>query len=149
MATTRLPREFKEFLKLLNSNEVEYLLVGGYCVNLYGYSRNTGDIDIWIGVSRKNSERVSSALIGYGFAPEHVPPRLFRRKKKIHRIGIPPFRIDILTDVSGVEFDECFAQRESFKIGGVPISVISLKHLKQNKLASGRHKDLDDLEHLP
>jgi hypothetical protein len=144
----RLPPDFKEFLKLLNSEKVEYLLVGGYSVNFYGYYRNTGDIDIWIGTSRENSARVSKALIAYGFAPENVPPRLFQRKKKVLRIGMPPFRIDILTDVSGVKFETCYPQRISGKLSGVRVDIIGLKHLKQNKRASGRLKDLLDLENL-
>ena len=149
MDTTRLPPEFKEFLGCLNSNGVQYLLVGGYGVNFYGYSRSTGDIDFWIKVSRANAARVSRALIEFGFDPADVAPRLFVRKKKVLRIGNPPFQIDILTDVSGLKFGECYAKRTIAEIDGVKVDVIALQHLKKNKRASGRLKDLDDLQNLP
>ena len=78
-----------------------------------------------------------------------MPPDLFLDKEKIFRIGVPPLRIDILSKIDGVKFKECFDERTVAQIQGIPVDIISLKHLKQNKLASGRHKDLDDLEHLP
>jgi predicted nucleotidyltransferase len=149
MATSLLPPEFREFLASLNSNGVEYLLLGGYSVIYYGYVRSTGDIDFWIKVSRKNAARVSKALVDYGFDPANVSPRLFLRKKKVLRTGNPPFRIDILTDVSGLEFDECYARRTVAEIDGISVNIIGLKDLKKNKRASGRLKDLDDLENLP
>jgi hypothetical protein len=149
MATSLLPPEFREFLESLNSNKVEYLLLGGYSVIYYGYVRSTGDIDFWIKVSRKNAARVSKALVDYGFDPTHVAPQLFLRKKKVFRTGNPPFRIDLLTDVSGLDFDECYAKRTVAEIDGIPVNVIGLKDLKKNKKASGRLKDLDDLENLP
>src|SRR5262245_45507618 len=149
MATSLLPPEFGEFLESLNSNKVEYLLLGGYSVIYYGYLRSTGDIDFWIKVSSKNAARVSKALVEYGFAPVNVAPRRFLRKKKVFRTGNPPFRIDILTDVSGLDFDACYARRTVAEIDGIPVNVISLKDLKRNKRASGRLKDLDDLENLP
>jgi len=149
MATIRLPTEFKEFLRLLNAKQVEYLLVGGHSVSFYGHARSTGDIDIWIRLSQKNASRLSKALVEFGFAAANVPSRLFLDKKKVFRIGVPPLRIDILPDISGVTFKECYAERNVAVIDGVEVSVISLRHLKQNKSASGRHKDLDDLESLP
>ncbi|HLJ11001.1 MAG TPA: hypothetical protein VKU82_07425 [Planctomycetaceae bacterium] len=149
MDMTRLPLEFKEFLQLLNSNAVEYLLVGGYSVNFYGYARSTGDIDIWIRVSRKNAARLAKGLIEFGFDAANVAPELFLRKGKIFRIGVPPFRIDILTEISGVKFEACYKKRLVADLDGIQVDVISLEHLKKNKRASGRHKDLDDLENLP
>src|SRR5689334_7139570 len=149
MATIRLPTEFKEFLKLLNAKKVEYLLVGGYSVSFYGYSRSTADIDIWIRASRKNASRLAGVLVEWGFVAANVPPELFLDKNKIFRIGVPPLRIDILPEVSGVTFKECYAQRNIAEIDGVLVSMISLEHLKQNKRASGRHKDLDDIQNLP
>jgi predicted nucleotidyltransferase len=133
----------------LNSKKVEYLLVGGYSVNYYGYSRSTADIDVWIKVSDENAERVSKALVKYGFDADNVAPRIFLRKRKVLRIGNPPLQIDILTDVSGLSFDKCYSRRTIAEIDGISIDVINLKDLKKNKRASGRHKDLDDLENLP
>jgi predicted nucleotidyltransferase len=149
MATTRLPTEFREFLALLNSNNVKYLLVGGYCVGHYGYPRATADIDFWIGISRENAARVSNALVDFGFDPSHVPLKSFLRKDKIFRIGNPPLRIEILTGISGVNFEKCYPRRTVARIDGIKVDIIALKDLKKNKRASGRHKDLDDLENLP
>jgi hypothetical protein len=133
----------------LNSAKVEYLLVGGYPVSYYGYARTTADIDIWIRVTKLNAGRVSEALVEFGFNPENVRPALFLRKGKIFRIGVAPLRIDILTNVSGLTFDKSYPGRTVAKIDGITVPVISLKDLKKNKRASGRLKDLDDLENLP
>ena len=149
MDTIPLPTEFKEFLKLLNLNNVEYLLVGGFSVLYYGYPRATGDIDVWIDTSKKNVTKVSRTLVEFGFDEANVTPQLFRRKNKVFRLGVPPLQIDILTDVSGVSFKACFKKRVVAEIDGVQVNIISLKHLRKNKRASGRHKDLDDLENLP
>src|SRR6516165_9883352 len=146
MATIRLPIEFKEFLKCLNSAKVEYLLVGGYPVSFYGYARATADIDVWIRVNKENAGRVSRALIEFGFDPANVRPELFLRKGKIFRIGVPPLRIDILTRISGVTLEKCYPERTGARIDGIRVPVIGLNDLKKNKRASGRLKDLDDLE---
>jgi len=149
MATIQLPTEFKEFLRSLNSNDVEYLLVGGFSVGYYGYPRATGDIDVWINTSKENAAKVTRALVEFGFDEANVSPQLFRRKNTVFRMGVPPLQIDILTDVSGVAFKDCYKKRCVAEIDGVQVSIISLKHLRKNKRASGRHKDLDDLENLP
>ena len=149
MATPQLQADFKEFLKLLNSKRVEYLLIGGYAVGYYGYPRATADIDIWIAVNPTNANRVAGVVREFfGSEVEGATPELFLQENKIARMGVPPFRIEILTTISGVGFDECYAERVTGKIDGVDVNVISLKHLKANKKASGRLKDLNDLEHL-
>src|SRR5258708_30305467 len=117
MATIPLPTEFKEFLVLLNSNGVEYLLVGGFCVLYYGYPRATGDIDVWIDTSKKNAVKVSRSLVEFGFDEVHVSPQLIRRKHKVFRMGIPPLQIDILTNVSGLTFKPCYERRGVANIG--------------------------------
>ena len=144
-----LPRDFKEFLKLLNSKKAEYLLVGGYAVGYHGYPRATNDIDFWVAVKPDNAERIVAALKEFGFAYSDLSTTMFLQEDRIIRLGIPPMRIEILTGISGVAFDECFAQHISDVIDGVPVNIISLQHLKINKRASGRHRDLDDLENLP
>ena len=149
MATPQLQADFKEFLKLLNSKQVEYLLIGGYAVGYYGYPRATADIDIWIAVNPANANRVAGVIREFfGSEVEGATPELFLQENQIARMGVPPFRIEILTTISGVGFDECYAERVAGKIDGVDVNVISLKHLKANKRASGRLKDLNDLEHL-
>jgi predicted nucleotidyltransferase len=147
MDTILLPPDFREFLQLLNSHGVRYLLVGGYAVGYYGYPRATADMDIWVATDGENVEHVLAALTEFGFAG--VGPELFAKEKQVLRMGVPPLRIELLTGVSGVEFEECYSQREVASLGGVEINLISLNHLKTNKAASGRYKDLNDLEHLP
>ena len=149
MGTIQLPIEFKEFLQFLNSNDVEYLLVGGFSVGYYGYPRATGDIDVWIDTSKANAAKVARAIVEFGFDEANVKPQVFQRKNKVFRMGVPPLQIDILTEVSGVAFSACYKKRAVAEIDGVQVNLISLKHLRKNKRASGRHKDLDDLENLP
>lgn len=97
MATTiRLPRDFKEFLKLLNAKKVEYLLVGGYAVGYYGYPRPTGAMDIWIRSDTENAERIVAALEEFGF-PADV--ELFLLDNRVVRMGIPPFRLELMTNI--------------------------------------------------
>lgn len=145
----KIPPDFKEFLKLLNANKVDYLLIGGYAVTYYGYSRPTGDMDIWIRIDRKNAERTIVALDAFGFSSTKMTIDLLTKDKQIIRMGVPPFRLEISTGIDGVEFDECFNNREVINLDGVPTNLISLPDLKINKKASGRHKDLSDLENLP
>jgi predicted nucleotidyltransferase len=149
MATTRLPRDFKEFLKSLNANNVEYLLIGGYAVSYYGYPRATADMDIWIAMNPANADSIVAALKEFGFNPPDLSPNLFLKEKQIIRMGVPPFRIELATTISGVDFRDCYAQRVVAELDGVKTNLISLTHLKMNKKASARHQDIADLEHLP
>jgi predicted nucleotidyltransferase len=148
MARPRLPADLREFLKLLNSARVEYLLVGGYAVGYYGYPRATADLDIWVAISEGNASKLVRALKGFGFDVPELKPELFLKRDRIVRFGEPPLRIEILTTLSGVSFDECFGRRARVKLDGLRINLISLGDLKKNKAASGRPKDLDDLEAL-
>ena len=149
MATTHLPPDFKEFLRLLNVHEVEYLLIGGYAVSYHGYPRATADMDIWVAVHPANADRLVAALKEFGFDLPDLTPDLFLREWQIIRLGVPPVRIEIATTISGVNFAECYAERVEDTLDGVPVNLISRQRLKQNKKASGRHQDLADLEHLP
>ena len=106
-------------------------------------------MDIWIEISDSNSKKISSVFRNFGFSAETISESLFLEKNKIIRMGIPPVRLEIITSASGVDFNKCFSNREVFEIDGIPINVISLQDLKKNKRAVGRHKDLDDIEHLP
>ena len=146
MATIQLPPDFKEFLRLLNSIEVEYLVIGGYAVNYYGYPRATGDLDIWIGIAPGNAERAAIAVREFGFAQAETG--IFLEPGKVIRMGVPPVRLEILTTISGVEFAECYARRREAELDGVPIHLIALDDLRRNKEASGRLKDRLDLERL-
>jgi predicted nucleotidyltransferase len=149
MANVNLPPDFKEFLKLLNSHQVEYLLIGGYAVAYHGYPRATGDMDIWIGTHSPNTQKMVAVLKEFGFDQPGLTPKLFQQADQIIRMGVPPVRIEIATGISGVEFTECYPSRVVDVLDGVEVAVIDLAHLKINKRAAGRHKDLDDLENLP
>jgi len=144
-----LPPDFKEFLKLLNDKNIKYLLIGGYAVGYHGYPRATNDMDIWIAINPKTAKQMVAALKEFGFDTSLLSEELFLKENSIVRMGIAPIRIEILTTISGVNFEECFIQRIVDEIDSVKINIIGLKQLKINKKASGRHKDLDDYENLP
>lgn len=149
MATIRLPPDFKDFLQLLNSHQVEYLLIGGYAVGYHGYPRATGDMDIWIAIHRRNAEKVVAVLKEFGFDLPELSVGLFLKENQVIRMGVSPVKIDIATTISGVSFAECYTERVVDILDGVQVNLISLEHLKANKKASGRLKDLTDLENLP
>jgi hypothetical protein len=136
-------------LKSLNSNSVEYLLIGGYAVGIYGYIRATNDLDIWVNLSAENAARVERALREFGFAAPGLTSGLFLIPNNVVRMGVPPIRIEILTSISGVEFESSYAEKEMIQIDEMMVPVISLARLRENKAACGRAKDLADLENLP
>ena len=149
MASIEFHPDFKDFLRSLNSDGVEYLVVGGYAVGTHGYHRATGDLDIWIAVSEGNAERAVQALRAFGMPELETTKGLFIEKDKVVSMGVPPVRIESITGASGVEFDDCYSRREIVEIDDIPVNFISLDDLKSNKRAVGRHKDLEDIEHLP
>jgi hypothetical protein len=140
--------DFKELLRLLREEKVEYLLIGGYAVSFHGYPRGTVDIDFWIAVNPINADRVMRVLDRFGFGGL-VDRGTLLIPDKIIRMGIPPYRIEISTSISGVDFFDCYGRRIFGSIDGCPADIISLEDLRINKLASGRDKDLNDLKHLP
>jgi hypothetical protein len=149
MATVNLPPDFKEFLQLLSAHQVEYLLIVGYAVAYHGYPRATADMDIWIALHPQNAEKVVAALKAFGFDLPELSTALFLKEGQIIRMGVPPLRIEIATSISGVHFEECYAARVIDILDEVEVNLISLAHLKVNKKAAGRYKDLNDLENLP
>ena len=148
MATIRLPTDFAEFLRSLRSNGAEYLLVGGYAV-VFGNPRATADLDVWVRRSPQNAEKVVAAIRSFGFDVPALSAELLMKPDQVIRVGLPPLRIEVLTSVSGVEFEECWASRNEMLLGGEPVWLPNLEDLKKNKAASGRPKDLEDLRHLP
>ena len=144
----RLPPDFKELLELLNSKKIEYLVIGGYAVAIYGYPRATGDIDIWIAISRDNAHKTVAALKDFGFDIPELKEDLFLEKERNIRLGVHPLRVELITSIDGVEFSACYKNKNTVAIDDTKINFISLNDLKKNKKASGRYKDLDDLEHL-
>jgi hypothetical protein len=148
MATIRLPADFRDFLKLLKSHRVEYLLVGGYAVCYHGYYRNTGDMDLWIAVHRHNASKMVPLIREFGFNVPELSEALFLQKGRIIRMGLEPVRIEILTEISGCEFDDCYRHKVEATLDGSPLKIIGLADLIKNKLKTGRLKDLDDARRL-
>lgn len=148
MAMIQLPQDFKDFLKLLTLHNVEYLLIGGYAVGYHGYPRATADMDIWIAIRPENARKMVHVIKEFGFNVPELSPDLFLEKKKVIRMGEPPIRIEILTEISGVEFDECNANRIRARLDDIEVNIIDYDSLIKNKQAAGRAKDLNDLEHL-
>ena len=150
MAKVDLFPDFREFLESLNSNGVRYLLLGGYAVIHYGYRRATDDLDVWVASDLENAKRVSRTLQMFGgFPAAKVRPSMFVEKGKVFIFGREPVRIDVLAAPSGVDFEESYSRRNEVNWDGVIVPLISFEDLKQNKQASGRAKDLADLENLP
>ena len=145
---TRLPADFRDFLKLLNSHQVDYLLIGGYAVCYHGYYRNTVDIDFWIAVNPENAARIVNLIREFGFNVPELSDKLFLEKGRIIRMGVEPIRIEILTQISGCEFSDCYERRVETTLDGVRAKIISLPDLIKNKLSSGRLKDLNDAQKL-
>ncbi len=149
MATILLPPEFKRLLSALASKNVDYLVVGGYAVIYHGYVRTTGDMDVWVGLDPENAQRVEAAIRSIGFNPPGLNADLFLNKGGVLRIGQEPLRFDIVNDIAGVDFSDCFSRRVAAQLDGIPVNIISLPDLKTNKRAAGRNKDLADLDYLP
>ena len=149
MANPLLDPNFCDLLRSFESRGVRYLLVGGYAVILNGYNRTTDDLNVWLAVDPANAERVSLALQDFGFSPEQAPAEGFARAGTMFRFGRAPTKVESLTNPSGVDFEACWADRVIHEVQGLSIPTIGLRHLRQNKAASGRAKDLADLEELP
>jgi hypothetical protein len=150
MAKVNLFPDFKELLESLNSAGVRYLVVGGYAVIHYGYRRATDDLDIWIAIDPENSQRVSQVLQDFGgFPAAKVKPSLFRVKGKVFIFGREPVRVDVLTSPSGLDFESSYRRRNTVNWDGVKVPLISFADLRKNKRASGRAKDVADVENLP
>lgn len=139
-------KNFKEFAQLLNANHVEYMVVGGYAMWAYGHPRYTGDIDFWIKPEAENARRLLCCLEEFGFGSLNLKQQEFEQVDAVIQLGFPPARIDLMTSISGVQFDEAFAHRIVVNLDGLELSVIGLQEFIVNKKAIGRHKDLGDIE---
>ncbi|MCC3152610.1 nucleotidyltransferase [Hymenobacter sp. BT770] len=148
MKANQLNPDFKEFIELLNAHAVEYLVVGAYAVARYGVVRNTGDIDVWVNQSEGNVTRLVGVLAAFGVAGLGHTVADFMEPGTIVQIGVSPIRIDLLTTIDGVGFLECYPNRETSVLDGVPIAVISIQDLRRNKASTGRAKDQEDLRLL-
>jgi predicted nucleotidyltransferase len=138
---------YKELLQLLNDFEIEYLIVGGFAVMKYGEPRYTKDLDVWVNDSAENSARVVAALQKFGAPLEHdgVTAETFTNQQVVYQIGVAPVRIDILTEITGVKFEDAWRRRVASTFFGIPVHFICLDDLVANKEALGRASDLKDL----
>ena len=146
MVPRQLPEDFKDFINLLNSNNVRYLLVGGWAVGIYGYPRATKDIDFLVANDEKNLKKLQKALREFG-TPE-IDMSLFKEKGYVFRMGRSPIQIDIINNATGIDISECYLRRNVITVDGIDISLISKNDLIKNKKASGRNRDLADMDNL-
>lgn len=148
MESLRSSGDFKELLLLFGEENVKYLIVGGFALAHYGQPRYTKDLDIWIDRSDGNPERVFQALSKFGAPLANVTIEDFADPENIFQIGVEPLRVDILPDISGVDFADAWVRRERSTYGDVPVNVISREDYISNKRASGRPQALRDIESL-
>jgi hypothetical protein len=135
-------------LSALRAENADFLIVGSYAVAAYGGQRATADIDIWVRPSAENSVRVMRALTRFGAPTSQLKPEDFQSDDLVFQMGNPPWRIDILTSIDGVSFDEAWPERTECAIDGLSLPVLSRKHVLLNKRTVGRAKDLADVEQL-
>lgn len=143
-----LSKGFKEFVESLNAHRVDYLIVGGYALAAHGHPRQTGDLDVWIRNSGENAERLLCALDQFGFGGLGLAATDFTANDQVVQLGYPPFRIELLSSIDGVDFDSAWPEREVVNWNGLAIQFIGLDALKTNKRTSGRPQDLADLAAL-
>lgn len=140
--------DYKEMLQLLKSNEVRFLVVGAYAMGVYGYPRATGDMDIWILASGENSQKVLNALKDFGAPLAEIDETTFTGRNIVFQIGVAPRRIDIITSIDGVEFEQAWQRRVETDIDGLKVPFISKPDLIKNKESTGRDKDILDAKIL-
>jgi len=142
--------DFIEFIQCLNSSEVQYILIGGYSVILHGYSRTTGDLDVWVKRNGENYLKLVKAFEKFQMPVFDMTEENFLNNHNIDvfTFGRPPVAIDIMLDVKGLEFDQCYQKASVYDLDGLPINFLHLNDLIKAKKASGRPKDQDDIEHL-
>lgn len=144
----RLDQDLKEFVELLSALNVRYVIVGAFAVAHHGYSRYTSDLDIFIEKSSENANNLLNALQQFGFGGIGLTTDDFMKNDQVVQLGVAPNRIDILTFLSGVDFEDVWPSREFGDLEGLTVPYISREMLKRNKLATGRTQDLADLEYL-
>ncbi|MBC7745858.1 MAG: hypothetical protein H7096_12235 [Flavobacterium sp.] len=142
--------DFREFIAALNANEVKYILIGGYSVIIHGYSRTTGDMDIWVERSSENYQNLKNAFLQFGMPVFDMTLENFLNHPSwdVFTYGRPPSSIDIMIKAKGLDFDECYNQSINYEEEGLFIRTISYPHLIEAKKATGRGKDINDLENL-
>ncbi len=143
-----LNQEFKEFIELLNRNDVRYLVVDAYAVGFHGNPRYTKHIDIWIESTPDNARKLLTSIDAFGLGSLGLKIEDFLESGMVIQLGYAPVRIDLLTSLSGVTFSECYSKRVTEKVNDVDVTFIDRESLIQNKRMSGRLQDLADVEKL-
>jgi len=143
-----LDPDFSEFIASLHAHDARFLIVGGYAVALHGHPRYTADLHVWLLVDEANAGAVLAALDDFGFGEVGLTLEDFTAPDRVVQLGYPPLRIDLLTSIDGVDFEESYARRVEVDLGGVMVPFISLTDLRRNKQASGRAQDLADIAAL-
>jgi hypothetical protein len=153
-----LNRDFSEFIASCAAHDVRFMIVGGYAVAAHGHPRFTKDLDVWVWVDPQNANRIVAALEDFGFGSLGLTPADFLEDDMVVQLGYPPQRIDIITQVDGVDFSPCWDRHVEIEIGGQRIPFISADDLLANKRAFGRPQgfadvaaieDLSTTEHEP
>ena len=143
-----LNEDYKEMLQLLLDHKVKFLVVGAYAMGAYGYPRATGDVGIWVDASRENSRRMYQTLAAFGAPMADLTQETFCESGIVFQIGVAPRRIDILTNIDGVNFEEAYRTKEEIDVDRLKIPFLSKEHLIKNKEATGREKDKLDAQYL-
>lgn len=144
----QLDPDFRDFVELFVANDVRFLIVGGYAVAAHGQPRYTGGLDAWVWVSSENASRVLRSLESFGFAGLGLAQDYFSQPDRVVQLGYPPYRIDILTSIEGVEFDEAWSRRIVLDLDGVLVPFIGRDDLLTNLRVAGRPQDVADVERL-
>ncbi len=140
--------DFKELLELFNAHGVEYLVAGAYALAFHGAPRTTGDIDILVQPTLENADRILAALQKFGFGSLGLKPEDFAKAEYVVQLGVPPVRVDLITSLTGVSWDEANAGKTKGLYGDVPVNYLGRTQFVANKRATGRKKDQADLEAL-
>ena len=141
-------KDFKEFVELLIKHKVDYLVVGGYAVGIHGHPRYTGDLDIWLNISDENAQRILAAVNEFGFSSYKLSIKDFMKEGSVIQLGYPPLRIDLLNQIDGVTFSECFRKKKEVTIDEVKVNFICYNDLLKNKRVSNCPQDIADLDNL-
>jgi hypothetical protein len=143
-----LNRHFQDFLGLLEKHGVECVVVGGYAVGVHCFPRYTGELDVFVAISRKNADRLIGVFGGFGFSSLNLKPEDFLEPDTVVEIGREPMKIQVLTGIDGVSFERCRGDRILVNVSGLEIPLIGIESLLANKAASPRNRDKIDLEEL-
>lgn len=143
-----LAKDFREFIELLTSHRVDFLVVGAHALAFHGHPRYTGDLDLWLRVSDENSQRLERAIQAFGFSSTGLTADDFRKENTVVQLGHPPLRIDLITSLTGLDFEDAWKKRVVGDLDGLQVFFLDRESLIRNKRATGRTKDAADAEAL-